>query len=681
MKKNESINDLIKEMLYWNSRLGLTIFLSLILVMSFWFLFSDQKSGCTIALSVFSQYQNSIAREMELDNVSVAQENFKAFIAQLNKLGVRQKLQLTQIRDINNNKSFTGEEYCSAGIISSKINIPLKFASTLSGSINGTISYLPTLPSVVSIWFMAFLLIFIFRRIEAGIKLKLNREIIDPIKLLSLGISLDEGKALKEVSDINENLKLLKEKIILHEKAQSEIISMQQKSLLSAQVAHDIRSPLAALDMMVSDLLLIPEEKRTIVKSAVTRIKDIANNLMAQNKTNNKLATDVFDNQETHLILPLIEEIMTEKRIQYKNKGEIRLELQIENNAYTAFGYFNESQFKRVLSNLINNSVEACGEQGRIIVYLSIINQQISISIIDNGKGIPSDIIPKLMTKGFSFQKVNGSGLGLYHAKEKVESWGGKITLMSCPGSTNVNLLLPTVRCPDWFSFSIDLRPQMKIVILDDDPSIHHIWEQRFAHHQESIEIIHCYNLEGAYFKMRNIGNNVLFLCDYEISSKNESGLDLIKKLNISQVSILVTSKYAEDSIQKRATKIGTKIIPKNMAGFIKINFDKQVKQKVILIDDDEIIRKTWAFMANRKGIELITFEKINEFENIINQVDRDTWVYIDSDLGEEISGEVYAKNFYDSGFKNIILTTGYDSSQFESLPWITNIVGKSPPW
>jgi len=47
------------------------------------------------------------------------------------------------------------------------------------------------------------------------------------------------------------------------------------------QVAHDLRSPLAALELMLSCLDEVPEEKRTILRAAISRIREIADALSA----------------------------------------------------------------------------------------------------------------------------------------------------------------------------------------------------------------------------------------------------------------------------------------------------------------------------------------------------------------------------------------------------------------
>lgn len=677
LKKNKSINDLIKDTFYWNSRFGMMIFAVLISITTLWFLQSDQKSGCTVALSVLNQYKNSISRELELENVLVAKENFTAFITELNKLGIKNQLDLGPA---TNNMLLSEQDFCSVGFMSSKVKIPLQFASNVGGVIEGKISYFPSRSSLITMWFIVILLAFLLRRIETGIKIRLNKEIIDPIKSLSREVGLNDSNSLREVDDINQNFRSLREQIIANEKTQSEILSAQEKSLLAAQVAHDIRSPLAALDMITSDLTSLPEEKRIIIKSSVLRIKDIANGLIAKNQANNSGTTK----PEVNFILPLVEEIMTEKRIQYENNKNINLEFEIGVDAYDLFGFFNEGQFKRVISNIIDNSVDACEQNGKIVVSLSKVDNQISISITDNGKGIPADVIPRLMIKGFSYEKPSGSGLGLYHAKEMVESWKGTITLISIPGKTEVSILLPMADRPMWFASTIVLRPKMKIVVIDDDSSVHHIWDQRFSDYKTSVEVFHCYNLKEAYCRANYLlseNEDVLFLCDYELAGDNESGLDFIEKLNISRTSLLVTSRASEMIIQARASRHGLKILPKSMAGFVKINFKDPSGLRVILIDDDELVRRSWSSVAERKGTLLTTFENVDDFEKEMGHLSKETVIYIDSNLGNGVKGEIYAKKIYDFGIKNIVLTTGYNSAEFKSYPWISEVIGKVPPW
>src|SRR5262249_13643075 len=53
---------------------------------------------------------------------------------------------------------------------------------------------------------------------------------------------------------------------------------------IAAQVSHDIRSPLSALNMIMGTLQSLPEEKRLIIRNATQRINDISNQLLQKAK-------------------------------------------------------------------------------------------------------------------------------------------------------------------------------------------------------------------------------------------------------------------------------------------------------------------------------------------------------------------------------------------------------------
>lgn len=106
--------------------------------------------------------------------------------------------------------------------------------------------------------------------------------------------------------------------------------------------------------------------------------------------------------------------------------------------------------FKRVISNLLNNSIEALSDHGKIILNLERRGANLVISIEDTGKGIPKEVLPTLSQRGVSFAKEHGSGIGLYQAKKAVHSWNGTFEISSELGSgTKVEILLPLVEKKD----------------------------------------------------------------------------------------------------------------------------------------------------------------------------------------------------------------------------------------
>ncbi len=89
---------------------------------------------------------------------------------------------------------------------------------------------------------------------------------------------------------------------------------------------------------------------------------------------------------------------------------------------------------KRMIANLITNSIEAIQSHGKIWIEVASEVDLIEISVRDTGRGAPPEILQKIFDKDYSYQKPGGSGLGLFWAKQVIESWGGSITANSLAG-------------------------------------------------------------------------------------------------------------------------------------------------------------------------------------------------------------------------------------------------------
>ena len=74
-------------------------------------------------------------------------------------------------------------------------------------------------------------------------------------------------------------------------------------------------------------------------------------------------------------------------------------------------------------------------------------------------------------------------------------------------------------------------------------------------------------------------------------------------------------------------------------------------------------------------------YSSFDEFLKEISNYNKDTIIYIDSDLGNNIKGELCAKHLFDEGFIEIHLATGHSKDRFSHMPWIKSIVGKTPPF
>lgn len=397
----------------------------------------------------------------------------------------------------------------------------------------------------------------------------LRYALLTPIQSISNELS-DNRFVKNKASGVNE-LQYLKHVIdhyikLTNEKEKQKGIQIREEALtkLASQLAHDIRSPLAALDIVTSEMENIPEDEKMLIRTSVQRIHDIANNLLSKNKKNND---DVFGHLDIVMLAPGIEYIISEKRVQLKTK----LKLKIESNFSHTYGIFskiNNATFKTVLSNLINNAIESLpSENGKICIELKVVENEAIIKVTDNGQGIPAEILPKLGREEISYGKEYlfnaGSGLGLVHAANSIEGWGGTFNISSKINiETTVSLTLPLAPPPKWHIAKLLIG--QTIVILDDEPTIHTLWKKR----------LNPYNVENIYYftnpkdlkefySEKNLAIDTIFLFDYELNESIQTGLDLFKELGITKNKILVTSRFEEENIKKRCENENVYLIPK----------------------------------------------------------------------------------------------------------------------
>jgi K+-sensing histidine kinase KdpD len=105
-----------------------------------------------------------------------------------------------------------------------------------------------------------------------------------------------------------------------------------------------------------------------------------------------------------------------------------------------------KKEFYIVCFHIIRNACDAMPEGGNILVTTKLSFSDVSIFIKDNGPGIPIEIREKIFEPFFTYNKKEGTGLGLTIARSIIEKHGGKITVESNPGEgTTVIITFPIV--------------------------------------------------------------------------------------------------------------------------------------------------------------------------------------------------------------------------------------------
>ncbi len=159
------------------------------------------------------------------------------------------------------------------------------------------------------------------------------------------------------------------------------------------------------------------------------------------------------DDEKAEKLIDLIEVIneameftMPRWRTEAQSKG---IEYEIIKNNFTTSKYrtrCNPSELKEVIINVINNSIDAMPNGGKIEFKVMSVGDNIIISISDNGEGISKDIKDRIFDPFFTTKGVKRSGLGLSLSYSIMTRYGGEITVDSCKNKgTIINLKMPLV--------------------------------------------------------------------------------------------------------------------------------------------------------------------------------------------------------------------------------------------
>jgi signal transduction histidine kinase len=246
-------------------------------------------------------------------------------------------------------------------------------------------------------------------------------EVRDSIERVAAGSRSYDNIAdnrIVEWSDIQVALSGLLRNVIELEKAQHQA----GQARIARQIIHDIRSPLSLLRIASKAFVEVPVEKRELISAAVERIDGIIE----------QLNSDMNGSQEVSSvnILPIIASVVEEKRLIANQNDKVEIYHNGNEIDDAVLCRINAQLFKRVLSNVIGNAIEAISAKGTVSVSAKSNLDCVTIEVSDTGRGIPSHLIETVQL-GQSYGKDGGQGLGLSHARATVESWSGSLMVNS----------------------------------------------------------------------------------------------------------------------------------------------------------------------------------------------------------------------------------------------------------
>ncbi|MBA3453315.1 MAG: GAF domain-containing sensor histidine kinase [Deltaproteobacteria bacterium] len=115
---------------------------------------------------------------------------------------------------------------------------------------------------------------------------------------------------------------------------------------------------------------------------------------------------------------------------------------------YDGIAFFDEQKLLRVFHNLVSNAMEAMPEGGKLRVVVDRDAEQLVVSVIDNGPGIPAQVHAR-MFELFATGRKGGTGLGLAIVKRIVDDHHGTIRCETGSTGTAFVIRLPLLRPTD----------------------------------------------------------------------------------------------------------------------------------------------------------------------------------------------------------------------------------------
>lgn len=522
---------------------------------------------------------------------------------------------------------------------------------------------------------------------------RFTAEILDP---LSQGLNADEPLGISELDELRRKNK--------------EHIAMSRRQAVSdalfdfsAQVAHDIRSPLAVLEAVSSDDADW-EKKRIMLRNAIGRLRGIANSVLNRYRTtatgkeallSEAEAVESGEPVSVQLLSNLIGPVLAEKPVEFGPAIDIGVEY--GSDSYGLFASIQPVEFARALSNLINNAAEALGKgPGRILIGLFSSDGDIAVRVKDNGKGIPPEVLAKLGQRGVSHGKEGGHGRGLFHARSRAEAWGGRLEIESLAGEgTTVTLFIPRADAPNWFASEITPHTKAAVIVLDDDPGMHDVWRKRFDDAGVVAQGVRLCDFQAPGDLRDWVKRNPAeakrgtYLLDYEMGPGVETGLDIASELDLKGQAVLVTGRHEEKEVMAACRNLGVRLLPKELAALVPIRIrdcdspckPTPLRLDAVLIDDDSLTRMIWQNAASDLGKRFRAFSSTESFLRESAGVDFKTPLYIDAKLADGVDGAKESLRIHEMGFREIYLATGHPPSAFQGFKHLQGVVGKEPPW
>jgi len=210
---------------------------------------------------------------------------------------------------------------------------------------------------------------------------------------------------------------------------------------MSANIAHEIRNPLASLTGAIEVLAAngtageVRERLAQIVLKESARLNEILREFLeyARPAPLVRTRTNVIESMDD--VLVLLEHRAAAGTLKVTRECPASLEWSVD-----------PQQFRQAFWNICLNAVQAMPDGGELRVTVATLRDRLEIRVVDSGEGIAPENVGHVFEPFFS-TKLDGTGLGLALVHRIMQDHGGDVSVESAPGAGSAfTLRFPVIR-------------------------------------------------------------------------------------------------------------------------------------------------------------------------------------------------------------------------------------------
>lgn len=347
---------------------------------------------------------------------------------------------------------------------------------------------------------------------------------------------------------------LMRRKMVAQYRSDLTLEKERSRLEVARTVRHNIRTPLSALLRLSGTIQFARQTESEIFHSTIEQIENLIAKLdgeksaIAENVSSGFFDTMRLAIQEVRMTVP----------------SRIVFDVAVDELIPSARVLYAAPELRSIIANLVNNACEAIHDHGRIELRVRDTGYSVELTVVDDGIGIPEEILARVTENGFSYGKAGGSGVGLFHAKNMIEAWRGKLAIESVPHQgTTVKVSLPIEGRQPWYVSRVKIPEKSTVIIVDDQVLVHRLWGLKLSEAGFTGTVRTFFNAEELRSSMTSeeLAGAICFV-DYDMGCGLD-GVETLKQMPMAAQRFLVTGHCDDSEVRASCEEFDLGLIPK----------------------------------------------------------------------------------------------------------------------